>query len=71
MTKLFPYILGRGKEKPGRLFHKTLPNMAPQNNETKIFKSNKNRHRKTKIPDNWYRKRVLWNYQSRGNRDTG
>ena len=27
-TKLFPHILGRGKEKPGRLCHKTPPNMT-------------------------------------------
>ena len=27
--KPFPHILGRGKEKPGRLCHKTPPDMAP------------------------------------------
>ena len=29
LKKSFPHILGRGKEKPGRLFHKTPPDMAP------------------------------------------
>ena len=33
--------MGRDKEKPGGLCHKSPPNMVPQNNETKIFKSNK------------------------------
>ena len=28
LTKPFPHILGRGKEKPGRLCHKTPPDMA-------------------------------------------
>ena len=37
--KSFPRILERGKVKPDRLYHKTPPNMAPHNNETKIFKS--------------------------------
>ena len=29
LTKPFTHILGRGKEKPGRLCHKTPPDMAP------------------------------------------
>ena len=28
-AKSFPHILGRGKEKPGRICHKTPPDMAP------------------------------------------
>ena len=28
-TKLFPHILGRGKENPSGLCHKTPPNLAP------------------------------------------
>ena len=57
--KSFPHILVREKGKPGGLCHKTLPNMSPWNNETNMFKSNKKRHRKLKIPANWYQKRVF------------
>ena len=67
MTKPFSRILGRGKEKPGGLCHKTPHNMAPQNYETNIFETNNNRHRKFKIPANWNQKRVCCNYQYRGN----
>ena len=70
-TKLFPHILGRGKGKPGILFHKPPPNLVPQNNETKICKINKKRHRKLKRPANWDQKRVLWNYKSWVNPETG
>ena len=31
--------MGRGKEKPGILCHKTPPNMVPKNYETKIFEN--------------------------------
>ena len=57
--------MGRGKEKPSVLCHKTPPNMAPYNNDTKICKSNTKRHRKLKIPEKWDQKKVCWNYQSR------
>ena len=70
-TKSFPHIKGGGKEKSGGLCHKTPLNLAPQNDETKIFKSNKKRHRKLKIAAKWDRKRVFWNYQSRGNPKNG
>ena len=40
--------MGIGKEKYGGLCHKTPPNMAPRNYETKIFETNKKRHRKIK-----------------------
>ena len=39
--KSFTHILGGEKEKPGILYHKKTPNMASQNYETKIFKTNK------------------------------
>ena len=39
-----------GKEKPSGLCHKTPPNMAPYNNETKILKSNK---KDTEKPKEW------------------
>ena len=58
MTKLFLHIMGRGKEKPGILCHKTPPNMEPKNYETKIFEKHKKRHRKLKIPVNWDQKRA-------------
>ena len=40
-TKSLPHILWIGKEKPVRLCHKTPPNIAPKNYESKIFKTNK------------------------------
>ena len=60
-----------GKEKPGGLCHKTPPNLAPQNNETNMFRSNKKRHGKFKRPANWNWRKVFWNYQSQGNSETG
>ena len=40
-SKSFPHILGKSKEKPGELCHKTPPNMAPQIYATKIFETKK------------------------------
>ena len=54
----FPFILLIDKEKPGVLCHKTPPNMAPHNNETKIFKRQQKIHRKLKNLVNWDRNRV-------------
>ena len=70
-TKPFPHILGRGKEKHGRLCYKTPTDIAPYSNETQICQSNKTRHIKLKIPANWDRGRVCWNYQSHGDPETG
>ena len=70
-TKQFPRILRRRIKNPGRLCHKTPPDLAPQNYETNIFETNKKRYRKLKIQANWNQKRVCWNYQSWGNPETG
>ena len=39
--KLFPHILGGGKEKSDRLCHKTPPYVVPYSNETQICQSQK------------------------------
>ena len=71
MKKWFPHILGRGNEKPDKLRHKTLPNMTPQEYETKILATKNKRHKKQNRPADWNWKRVCWNYQSRCNPETG
>ena len=59
-----------GRKKPGRIFHKTPPNMATQNYAAKIFETRNTRCGKIKIPKDWNRKRVIRNYQSQGNPET-
>ena len=41
--------MGRRREKPGGLCHKTPPNMAPQNCVTKIFEKKKKKSKTDEI----------------------
>ena len=50
--KSFPHILGRRKEKPGGLCHKTPSNMSAQKYEAKVFETNKKININIKIPAN-------------------
>ena len=70
-TKLFRHILVKGKRKLGRLRHKTPLDMAPYINDTQICQNNKKKYRKLNRPAKWKQERVCWNYQSRGNPETG